>query len=92
MELRYSAVGADRYCCLFLRLRRKRKASEIRAMRATTPPATPPPIAAPWWLDEDAGTVVGEAVCIIMFVVVRRPPLAADVTTMEVTVTRLAED
>lgn len=48
-------------------------------------PATAPPISAPRWFDDfdgddDAGADVGEAVCMIMFVVVMRPPLA-EVTT-----------
>lgn len=87
-------VGADWYCERFLRLRRRRNASEIRAMRAT-PPATPPPISAPRCLDDDGVEVaVGGTVVIIMFVVVMRPPLAADVTmvTMEMTLVTLDGD
>lgn len=49
-------------------------------MRATPPP-TPPPISAPRWLDDDGGVEVGKTVWMITFVVVMRPPLAADVTT-----------
>ena len=83
MDLRSSEVGADWYCCRrFLRLRRRKKAKKMRAMRAT-PPATAPPISAPRWLgDDDEGRgEAGETVWIIIFVVVMRPPLAADVTT-----------
>lgn len=53
-------------------------------------PATAPPISAPRWFDDDAGAeeVGEEAVCMIMFVVVMRPP-SAEVTmeTMEMTLT-----
>ena len=93
MELRYSVVGADWYCCLFLRLRRRKKASAIRAIRAT-PPATPPPTSAPRWLDEDAGRAVGEVVCSIALVAVLRPPPAAEVITetMEMMLTRFVGD
>lgn len=49
-------------------------------MRATPPP-TPPPISAPRWLDDDGGVGSGKTVWMITFVVVMRPPLAADVTT-----------
>ena len=54
----------------------------MRKMR-TTAPATAPPISAPRWLDDDdeGGLDSGETVWIIMFVVVMRPPLAADVMT-----------
>lgn len=54
----------------------------MRAMRATAP-ATAPPISAPRWLDDDdeGRGEAGETVCIIMLVVVMRPPLAADVMT-----------
>ena len=60
--------------------------------------ATPPPISGPRWFgddddDEGAGEGVGEAVCMIMFVVVMRPPFAAEVTVMtETTLTRLVGD
>ena len=93
MDLRVSIVGADRYCCLFLRLLRRKNASEIKAIRATAP-ATAPPISAPRWFDDDeAGAAVGEAVCTIMFVVVMRPP-SAEVTTetMETILTSLVGD
>ena len=62
----------------------------IKAMRATPP--TAPPISAPRWLDDDeGGEEAGKTVCIITFVVVMRPPLAADVTTdtTELVLTRL---
>ena len=49
-------------------------------MRATPPP-TPPPISAPRWLDDDGVAGAGKTVWMITFVVVMRPPLAADVTT-----------
>ena len=96
MDLRVSSIGAEWYCCCFLfrRLLRRKKASEIRAMRMTAP-ATAPPISAPRCFDDDddedagGGEEVGEAVCMIMFVVVIRLPLAEVTTeTMEITLTR----
>lgn len=59
-------------------------------------PATAPPISAPRWCDDGGveGRGVGGTVCMIMFVVVMRSPLAADVTTetMETMLTRLVGD
>lgn len=65
-------------------------------MRARAP-ATAPPISAPRWGDEEEdgeGVGVGGTVCMIMFVVVMRSPLAAEVTmeTTEMTLTRLVGD
>ena len=98
IDLRSSAeVGAEWYCCcLFLRRLRRKKASEIRAMRQTAP-ATAPPISAPRCFDDDdddAGAEeVGEDVCMTMFVVVMRPPLAEVTTeTMEMMLTRFVAD
>ena len=97
IDLRSSAeVGAEWYCCcLFLRRLRRKKAREMRAMRQTAP-ATAPPISAPRCFDDDdddAGAEVGEDVCLTMFVVVMRPPLAEVTTeTMEMMLTRFVAD
>lgn len=87
IDLRISVVGADWYRCrVCLRRLRRKKAREMRAIRKTAP-AMAPPISAPRWFfddddggDDEAEAGVGEAVCMIMFVVVMRPPLA-EVTT-----------
>ena len=95
IDFRVSAIGADWYCRFLLRLLRRKKASEMRAIR-TMAPATAPPISAPRWFDDgddDAGAEAGEAVCMTMFVVVMRPPLAEVTTeTMETILTSLVGD
>lgn len=95
IDLRSSAVGAEWYCCFFLRRLRRKNASEMRAIRRTAP-AMAPPISAPRWFfdDDDAGAEeVGEVVCMIMFVVVMRPPLAeVTMETMETMLTRFVGD